>query len=166
MTTRTSSAPTKRKRKVALVAAALVGAASVGAYAFWTSTGAGTGSAATSSGAAAVTVVQTSTPAGLAPGAPAQPLSGTFTNPNNAAVWINSVSVSISDVVDSGGTSLGSACDADDYTISGSPIAIGAEVLADDTSTWSGATIAFNNKPGVDQNACKGATVELAYTAN
>jgi len=27
-------------------------------------------------------------------------------------------------------------------------------------------TVAFNNKPGLDQNACQGATVKLRYTTS
>jgi hypothetical protein len=166
MTTRTSSAPTKRKRKVALVAAALVGAASVGAYAFWTSTGAGTGSAATSSGAAAVTVVQTSTVSGLAPGLAPQTLSGNFDNPNSGPVYITDVTASISSVTKDAGAPAGT-CDASDYTLSNAVMNVGAEVPAGNAQgSWTGATIAFNNKPGTNQDACKGATVNLAYTAN
>jgi len=31
---------------------------------------------------------------------------------------------------------------------------------------WTGATIKFNDKAGTNQDACKGATVNLAYTVN
>jgi hypothetical protein len=39
---------------------------------------------------------------------------------------------------------------------------VGAEASADDTTTWGGATIQFNNKV-TNQDACKLATVNLAY---
>lgn len=165
MTTTRTSAPTKRKRKVAVVAAVLVGAASVGAYAYWSSTGAGSGSAA-SGDVAAVTVVQTSTVSGLAPGLAAQTLSGNFTNPNSGPVYITSVTASISSVVKAAGAPAGT-CDAGDYTLSNATMAVGAEIPSGTAKgSWTGATIAFNNKAGTNQDACKGATVNLAYTAN
>ena len=48
--------------------------------------------------------------------------------------------------------------------ITGSPLAINAEVLADDSSTWSGPRSRFVNK-ATNQDGCKGATVNLAYSA-
>jgi len=56
-------------------------------------------------------------------------------------------------------------CDATDYTLAGAAMAKNAEVPADDTGTWTGATIKFNNK-ATNQDACKGATVNLAYTVS
>ena len=163
-TTRTTTAPTKRKRKVAIVAAALVGAASVGAYAYWSSTGAGTGSA-TSGDVAAVTVVQTSSVTGLAPGLSAQTLSGNFNNPNSGPVYITAVTVSIDSVTKAVGAPAGT-CDSTDYTLGGTaPVA--AEVAPGNAKgSWTGLTIQFNNKAGANQDACKGATVNLAYSAN
>ncbi len=164
-TTRTTTSPTRRKRKVAIVAAALVGAASVGAFAFWSSTGAGTGSAATGD-VAAITVVQTSTVSGLAPGLAAETLSGNFDNPNSGPVYITSVTASIDSVTKAGGAPAGT-CDATDYTLSNAVMAVGAEVPSGTAQgAWTGATIAFNNKAGVNQDACKGATVNLAYSAS
>ena len=132
-------ADTKNKRrgiKVVAVAAALVVAGGA-AFAYWTAGGSGTGSASTGS-VSALTVVQTSVVTGLTPGTPAQTLSGTFNNPNTGPVYVSSVSVSISSVVKAVGAPAG-PCTAADYVITGSPLAIGAEVLANDTSTWSGA---------------------------
>jgi hypothetical protein len=42
---------------------------------------------------------------------------------------------------------------------------VGAEVPAGNgQGSWSGATLAFNNKADANQDACKGATVNLAYS--
>ena len=164
-TTRTTTAPTRRKRKVAIVAAALVGAASVGAFAYWTSTGAGTGSAATGD-AAAITVNQTSTVSGLAPGVAAQTLSGNFDNPNSGPVYVTPVTASIASVTKAGGAPAGT-CDATDYTLANAVMTVNAEVpVGDRQGAWTGATIEFNNKAGANQDACKGATVNLAYSAS
>ena len=46
-------------------------------------------------------------------------------------------------------------------------IAVAADVPSGrGTGSWTGGTVAFNNKPGVDQNACQGATVKLGYTTS
>lgn len=109
----------------------------------------------------AITAVQTSTVTAMAPGVAAQTLSGTFLNTNAGPVYVTSVTASISSVVKAEGAPAGT-CTAADYTLSGAVMAVNAEALANDTSTWSGATIAFNNT-GANQDACKGATVNLAY---
>jgi hypothetical protein len=57
-------------------------------------------------------------------------------------------------------------CTASDYTIGGSA-PVGAQVPAGtDVASWSGLTIAFNNKATTNQDACKGATVTITYTSN
>jgi hypothetical protein len=46
-------------------------------------------------------------------------------------------------------------------------MAVGAEVPAGNgKGSWTGATVAFNDKPTTNQDACKGATVNFAYTVN
>jgi len=44
---------------------------------------------------------------------------------------------------------------------------VGAQVPAGSAQgAWTGATIAFNNKTSVNQDACKNATVNFSYTSN
>ena len=152
----------RRATKIVALTAALVVAGGA-AFAWWTAGGAGTGSASTGD-VDALTVVQTSTITGLAPGLPAQTLSGTFENPNDGPVYVSSVTVTIDSVEKAVGAPAGT-CTTGDYVITGSPLTIGAEVLADDSSTWSGPQIAFVNS-GSNQDGCKGATVHLAYTVS
>jgi hypothetical protein len=152
----------RRAAKVVALTAALVVAGGA-AFAWWTTGGSGTGSA-TTGDVSAVTVVQTSTITGLAPGLPAQTLSGTFNNPNSGPVYIGTVTVSISSVVKAVGAPAG-ACTSSDYALSNNPLTYNAEVLANDTSTWTGPAIAFNNT-GSNQDGCKGATVNLAYAVS
>lgn len=150
------------KKTVAVAAATVLLLAGAGAaYAYWTAGGSGTGSAATGTNVA-ITAVQTSTVTAMAPGDSAQSLNGTFLNPNTGPVYVTSVTASISSVVKDPGAVAGT-CDASDYTLAGAVMAVNAEALANDTSTWSGATIKFNNK-ATNQDACKLATVNLAYT--
>lgn len=143
-----------------MVSGALVVAAGGAAYAYWTAGGSGTGSAATGTNVA-ITAVQTSTVSAMAPGDTAQSLNGTFNNPNSGPVYVATVTASISSVTKAVGAVAG-ICDATDFTLAGAVMTINAEVLANDTSTWTGATIKFNNK-ATNQDQCKGATVALAY---
>jgi len=135
---------------------------SAAAIAYWTVGGSGTGTADTGD-VSNVTVVQTSTVAGMAPGDSAQTLSGTFTNPNAGPVYVGTVTASIASVTKDVGAVAGT-CDATDYTLASATITYNAEVLANDTSTWTGPTIKFNNKASTNQDPCKNATVNLAYT--
>lgn len=152
---------TKKKMVAAAIVVVALGA-SVAAYAYWTAGGSGTGSAATGTNSA-LTAVQTSTVTAMAPGDSAQALSGTFLNPNIGPVYVATITASIASVTKASGAPSGT-CDASDYTLANATMTINAEVLADDTSTWSGATIKFNDKTGANQDACKNATVNLAYT--
>jgi hypothetical protein len=152
---------TNKKRLLAagIVTAILLGGAGA-AYAYWTNTGAGTGSAETGTNDPIV-INQTSVIGDMAPGVAAQTLSGTFTNTNDGPVYVASVTVSI-DSVDGGPT-----CEATDYTIANGTMTVNAQVPAGTgVGSWTGATIAFNNKAGENQDDCKDATVNLAYTSN
>ena len=146
------------KKTVAIAAAVLLIVGGGAAFAYWTNSGSGTGQATTGSNQTIV-VHQTSTVTGLAPGLPAQTLSGNFDNPNTSPVYVTSVTASITGTDKTG-------CDASDYTIAGSaPVA--AEVPAGSAvGSWTGLTIAFNNKPAINQDACKDAVVAIAYTTN
>lgn len=154
---------TTHPRRRATVVAGLVLAVGAGgaAYAYWTAGGSGSGTAATGTNVP-LTAVQTSTISSMGPGDAPQTLSGTFLNPNSGPVYVTSVTVSIASVTKAGGAPAGT-CDATDYTLANAVMAVNAEASADDTTTWGGATIQFNNKPAANQDACKGATVNLSY---
>jgi hypothetical protein len=149
--------PTKKTVAVAGVAGLLLVGGGA-AYAYWTNTGSGTGEATTGSNASIV-VNQTSTITGLAPGLPAQTLSGNFDNPNTSPVYVTTVTATVTGTDKTG-------CEATNYTIGGSA-PVNAEVPAGTgVGSWSGLTIAFNNKPAVNQDACKDAVVSIAYVAH
>jgi hypothetical protein len=152
-----------RKRRLlafGIVTAILVGGTGA-AYAYWTNTGSGTGSGATGTNVP-ITINQTSTVTAMGPGVAAQALSGTFTNPNAGPVYVASITVSIGTITVGGSPAVG--CSATDYVITGSPITVNASVTTG--TAWSGATIAFVNKPAVNQDGCKNATVNLVYSSN
>ena len=153
----------KRARRVVALTAGLVLAGGA-AFAWWTAGGSGTGSASTGS-VSALTVVQTSTITGLAPGLPAQTLSGNFNNPNGGPVYVASVTASIDSVTDANGDPI-TGCNSSDYTLANATMTVGAEVPSGNAKgSWTGATLAFNNKAS-NQDACKGAVVHLAYSAS
>jgi hypothetical protein len=155
----------KARITVGLLVAAGVASGGGAAYAYWSTTGSGTGTVAAST-TTPVTVVQTSTISNLAPGVAAQTLSGNFTNGNSGPVYVTSVTASITSVNKAVGAPAGT-CDATDYTLSNATMTINAEVPAGAAQgAWTGATIAFNDKPSVNQDACKNATVNLAYSVS
>ena len=152
------------KKKVGFVTLATVAVSTSLAYAYWTGSGSGTGTAATATGNQSLVVKQTSAPVNMGPGDSAQTLSGNFDNPNTGPVWVTSVTASISGVTKAANAPVGT-CDATDYTLAAATMAVSAQVPAGTgVGSWSGATIKFNNKPSTNQDACKGATVNLAYT--
>jgi hypothetical protein len=141
-----------------IVAIAVAGAA----IAYWTAGGSGSGTA-TASTNANLTVNQTSTLSAMYPGDSAQTLSGDFDNPNPGPTYVATVTASIASVTKAGGAPAGT-CDATDFTLANAAMTVNAEVPAGNAKgSWSGATIKFNNKAS-NQDACKNATVTLAYT--
>ena len=159
------SASRKRIAAIAIGTAVLL-AIGGGAYAYWTLSGSGTGSATTGTVAGSITVHQTSVVTNLRPGGAAQTLTGNFTNTDTGPVYVTSVTASILSVVKATGAPAG-LCDATDYTLTNATMTVAAEIPAGAAQgAWTGATIAFNDKPAANQNGCQGATVNLTYAAN
>ena len=151
-----------KKKKIAILVTALVVLIGGAAFAYWTAGGSGTGTAETGSNVP-ITVVQTSTISAMGPGDTAQDLSGNFTNTNSGPVYVGTVTASISSVTKAVNAPAGT-CAAGDYTLANPIMTVNAEVPGGTSQgSWSGATIKFNNKAAVNQDACKGATVNLAY---
>lgn len=151
----------KKRKKIAIITATVVMGTAVAAFAYWTAGGSGTGSANTGSNNP-ITAVQGVTPSAMAPGDSAQSLAGTFTNTNTGPVYVATVTASIASVFQNGVAATG--CDATDYTLANPVMTVDAQIpVGSLQGTWSGATIKFNNKPATNQDACKGATVNLAY---
>jgi hypothetical protein len=153
----------KRSIVIALVAAL---ALSAGAYAYWTQSGSGTGSASTGSGTG-ITVNQTSVVSDLSPGSTPQALSGTFTNLNAGTVQVASVTATLASVT--GGAGGTPECTIADYQINNPTTTTisGGGVIASGTGvgSWSGPTIQMLDS-GTNQDACKGATVNVSYSSN
>jgi hypothetical protein len=146
-----------KTRKLVVSVIAVLGFASA-AFAYWTAgAGSGTGTAPVASGPTALTATQTTVLTAMYPGDSAQTISGTFGNSNSGPVYVATVTASIASVT-------GAGCDATDFTLANAVMTVGAQVPAGTTQgSWTGATLKFNNK-ATNQDACKGATVNLAYT--
>jgi hypothetical protein len=151
--------PRFSKKTIAVAVGTVVVLAGAGvAYAYWTNNGSGTGGAATGTNVG-VTVKQTSTVSGLAPGGPAQPLSGNFDNSNGSPVYVAAVTATVTGTDKAG-------CGPTDYTIAGTA-PVNAEIPAgQEVGSWSGLTIQFNNKPATNQDVCKGAAVTISYASS
>ena len=147
---------TKKPRTI-IAGAAIVGVASAGvAYAYWTTSGTGSGTAATGT-VVGITVNQTTSPTGLYPGGPAQPIAGNFDNSNSGAVYVASVSAAL-------GT-LPTGCLPADFTIAGTALVNANVAAGTGVGSWSGLTITMNNT-GVSQNACKASSIPLVLTSS
>lgn len=147
-------------KKRTAVATLIVAAVAAMGYAYWTADGTGTGTASTGD-TQALTVNQTSSISGLYPGGSAVTLSGNFDNPNSGAIKVGSVTASVNSVDEAQGVT--GTCSKDDYVIGGSA-AVNAEVPAGNgKGSWSGLTIRLADT-GVNQDACKGATVNIDYS--
>ncbi len=154
-----------RRRPAPFIGGMLAVVIAAAAYAYWTAGGSGSGTVDAGTTVALV-ANQTSTMTAMYPGDSAQTISGNFDNPNSGPIYVTSVTASISGVAKAVGAPVGT-CDATDFTLASPVMLVGAEVPAGDgKGSFSGATIKFNNKALLNQDACKGATVTLAYAIN
>jgi hypothetical protein len=137
------------------VALGLTGAA----LAYWTSTGSGTG-AATNGSSTNLVITQVGTTTALTPSGPAQQVNYSVNNPGTGNEQLGQVTISIT-------TISNVLCLASWYHIVQPPVT-NAEVLGGATNQYnpSGATIQLVDQSAVNQDACQGATVNLAFTSN
>ena len=153
------------KKRFALIAtttaAVLIGSGV--AVAYWTTTGSGTGTAATGT-TSTVTVNQTGAAiTGLYPGGPAVQVPFNIVNGNVSGQYIATVALSVTNTTIAAVVQPG--CTAADFTVTNGTI--GAVVPTGTTNypTGVGATIKMLDT-GVNQNACRGVTVNLAFAAS
>ena len=148
----------RRLIPVAIAIAAVIAVSGV-AYAYWTSSGSGTGTGDTAAGVTTLTATSASLSA-MYPGDSAQPIVITVHNPSTQSVYVTSVSASVLSTGNVG-------CTAADFTVTGSPEAVGQQVAAGAALTLTSPlippTIQFHNT-AANQDACKGVTVNLGFT--
>jgi len=144
--------------------AALVVATAGTAYAYWSTSGNGVGSATTDAGTADLTVTQVSAPTNMAPGVPAGSFAVDVTNNANATVKVNQVVVSISSITAPNADAT-HTCTAADYSLSGTLTTGAASLAKNGVAHFTGGSLGFNNTAN-NQDGCKGATVNLAYAVS
>jgi hypothetical protein len=166
-------APTKkrgrRKLVVVLVGAGVAIAIAAGAYAYWTASGSGTGSA-TAGTDAGVTVA--GDPAnGIYPGGSVAVTSVITNSSSSTAQFVTNLHVTIS--IDSAHALAGCLAswftykaDADSNGSDSNPHStpVSTQIAAGGTTSVAGHVFMAN--PNTNQDACKGATVNLAYAVN
>jgi hypothetical protein len=148
------------KKKVAAVAAGVLTLGlSVGAYAYWSTTGSGSGTATVGSSNGTVTLHATVAAPAIVPG---EHRDVTFTADNAGATDLQVGTISLDSIdVDSGHAT----CDVSDFSMvavsSNSTVLAGA-----DHQTISGTGSLVYANSGSNQDACKGATLTLNLTSN
>ena len=146
---------------LAVVTAAIV--AAVGAYAYWTTSGTGTGSASTTTDNG-VTVNQTSPSSGLYPGGTVG-VSGNFTNGEAFNQYVTSVTVSI-DAFTEQADPLKPVCTEADFFLTNATVAVGQDITPGaPNGSWSGTTLNMTNA-ATNQDNCKSITVPLSFTSD
>jgi hypothetical protein len=148
----------------ALGASAVVLSTAGVAYAYWSTSGTGAGSATTDAGTANLTVTHVSAPTNMAPGVAAGSFAVDVTNNADATAMVNKVVVTISGVTKAPGA-VGS-CTSSDYSLSGTLTNAAGQLAKNATAHFTGGSLGFNNDPLNNQDGCKGATVNLTYTAS
>lgn len=165
------------KRAKIVVAGALVLATVSGgvAFAYWSTTGTGSGTANTSTGASNLSIAQTGAPTDLAPGVAPEAVTGTITNNAANSAYVNTITVTIAGV----DSAHSATCHAADYGLttgstalskSGAVQTLTLDVKQELASNGSVSIPAFNlgfaNDPSNPQDGCKGAIPQLSYTTN
>jgi hypothetical protein len=159
----------KRTWVLAAVVAVIAAMASVGAYAYWTTSGSGAGSATTGTDAG---VTVSGDPAnGLYPGSNVAVTTVIANSSATQAQQVSNLHVTIS--IDS--THAGNGCLAADFTYKSDAEASGSDsnphttVLNSEIAAGGSLSVpgkVYMADTAVNQDACKGATVNLAYAVN
>lgn len=111
-----------------------------------------------------LTVTQTSTMVGLAPGVAGVPITGRLENNSQDSTHVTAVDVEITGITPMPGAPAGS-CDASDYRLSAPRMRVEKTLTPGGSTPFTGATLGFANKPS-NQDACQRAVIHLLYTAN
>ena len=145
-----------RRSRFAGVAAVVLAVSVMGgaAYAFFASTGSGTGTGTVNS--SSNWTLTSSAITGLGPGLAAQNIVGSATNSLAQKEFIGTVTPTVSSTSNVG-------CTAADFTLTSG--VINADTVSGATGLNFG-TVAFNDRAGVNQNACEGVTVNFSFTSN
>ncbi|NUP58860.1 MAG: hypothetical protein HOQ06_05220 [Pseudarthrobacter sp.] len=152
-----------RKKRIIGTTAALVAIGGGAAFAYWTA--AGNGSTSTSAGTSkSFTISSTVAGDALSPNGPTQTFTFTVTNPSDAGVQkVTAVTAKVATSTGADWTAV-SGCSKDDFTV-GTPVFTAKELAAGASATGT-VTLQMIDRPGVNQDGCKNASVPLYFTAS
>lgn len=158
--------PRKKATTIVVASALLLGTAG-GAYAYWSTTGSGTGTGSTTAGETGHLDFSQSDLAAMYPGDASQDLTVTVTNNGTASAYVAAVKAYV--------TTDKTGCSGADFLLDGNAAPSTAatataltwapQELAKGGQANATGTIQFNDT-GLPQDACKGAAVTLNYVAN
>lgn len=151
-----------RRKRIIGTTAALVAIGGGAAFAYWTATGSHdtTTTAGTSSNFAIASSVAGDP---LSPNGPTQTATFTVTNPGTGVQKLTNVVVTIAGTNGAAWTAV-SGCSADDFVV-GKPNFTATEIEAGKSVSGT-VTLQMVDRPGVNQDGCKGATVPLHFAAS
>jgi hypothetical protein len=163
------------KKLVLLAVTAVMAISAVGAYAYWTATGSGDGTAATGTVTDGITVNQTNAAiTGMYPGElVAHDLSGDFSNANAGNSYVTSVTASLDSVTGGAEDPLKPACTVADFQLNDAFTAVGQDITPGAANgSWSGPSVQLLNREDVvpgdgsgNQDNCKSATLHISYVS-
>jgi hypothetical protein len=108
-----------------------------------------------------LTITQTSTIKGLAPGVPPVPITGIVANHGSDSAHITAVTVRIESVAKAS-DSVSGRCDASDYVLLAPRMPLNRSIDSGSAADFAGASIGFRNTSTI-QDACQRAMVKLRY---
>jgi hypothetical protein len=117
-----------------------------------------------STGDRSLTVTQTSTLEGLAPGIAPLAITGSVANNAPDSTHITAIDVQITAITPGLGSPAGT-CSPSDYRVLDTSMPVSQTIGPGGSTSFGGASIAFSDKT-TNQDACQDATVHLLYTAN
>jgi hypothetical protein len=161
--TKSQSTPRKKRLTItAIVTGILLVGGGGAAFAFWTSSGSGTGVAST--GTSTAFTVDSSEPSGgpLTPGGNSETVAFTVTNPDAGSQMLSSVEATVAASDGTEWTAV-EGCSALDYTVGTPEISYG-EIAGEGTVDGT-VTITMNDLE-TSQDACKSADVPIYFAAN
>jgi hypothetical protein len=153
-----------RKRALTAIAALVVLAVAGSAFAYFTTSGEGKGSA-TVGTSEKVTITQLGSTSGLEPGGEAQPVNFTITNPQTTKQFVSKVEIEISEVTGPNLNPPSEPCTKADFKLT-QPSVIDQDLSSGATEfSATGASIAMIDSAS-NQDGCKEATVHLVFKAS
>ena len=151
----------KRVLVIGIVAALVVGGGGA-AFAYWSSTGSGTGAAETGTSTAFTVTSSAPTGAALVPGGTAQNVAFSVANPSGGPLTFASLVVTVAESDGSVWNDV-AGCSAADYTVSTPTVTYGSIAGGEDVD---GTVNVSMINSGSNQNACLGADVPLYFVAS